>query len=54
MKTKDVLEICEEFEDLAAVGKTLVVGTAPEADIAVTEENRRLLAFFNLMWSLRP
>lgn len=30
MKAKDVLEICEELEDLAAVGKALATGTNPE------------------------
>ena len=54
MRAKDILEICEELEDLAAVGKALTNGTVPDGEVAVTEENRRLLALFGLMWSIRP
>ncbi len=54
MRAKDILEICEELEDLAAVGKGLTNGTCPDCEVAVTEENRRLLAFFGLMEGIRP
>jgi archaeosine-15-forming tRNA-guanine transglycosylase len=54
MRAKDILEICEELEDLAAVGKALTNGTVPDGEVAVTEDNRRLLAFFRLIWSIRP
>jgi hypothetical protein len=54
MRAKDIQQICEELEDLAAVGKELTSRIYPEAEVPVTEENRRLLAFFGLMWSIRP
>jgi hypothetical protein len=53
MRAKDITEICEDIEDFAAAGRKLTENTYPEAEVAVTEDNRRLLTILGLLWGMR-
>jgi hypothetical protein len=55
MRSKDIIDTCEQLEYMARRGRELTIGHHPDGEVTIQRpEDRALLFILEWIWSLRP